>query len=124
MQVFLFIIGAVALVAGVVTIGYGIPINQFSFGNTLIIVGTTAAIGGLIVIALGAVASQLQRLGNVMTARLPQRFGRPDATEHAIEKAASAPFAPKPTPAPAVQEPQPVEPAPVDPSLDAPPAAA
>lgn len=126
MQLFLFIIGAVALVAGVVTIGYGIPINQFSFGNTLIIVGTMAAIGGLIVIALGAVASQLQRLGDVVAARLPQRLGRPDVADHAIEKAGPAPFAPKPMPAAPIQAPQPVEPppaAPVVPPPDAPPVA-
>jgi hypothetical protein len=127
MQVFLFIIGAVALVAGVVTIGYGIPINQFSFGNTLIIVGTTAAVGGLIVIALGAVAAQLQRLGDVMAARLPQRLGRFDAAEHAVEKPVPAPFTPKPAPASTVRESQPVEPpptVPVAPPLDAPPLAA
>ncbi|HEU5019347.1 MAG TPA: hypothetical protein VFT69_15410 [Pseudolabrys sp.] len=127
MQFFLFILGAVALVAGVATIGYGIPINQFSFGNTLIVVGTMSAIGGLIVIALGAVASQLQRLGDVVATRLPQRLGRSEAAEHVIEKPAPVPFTPKPVPAPAIQEPPPVETpaaAPVAPPRDAPPAAA
>ena len=34
---------------GVGMAGFGIPINEFSFGNTLIIAGTTAVVGGLIV---------------------------------------------------------------------------
>jgi len=47
MSVLLIVVGAIVLVAGVGMIGFGIPINEFSFGNTLIASGTTAAIGGL-----------------------------------------------------------------------------
>ncbi|MGC1828133.1 MAG: hypothetical protein WA723_21055, partial [Pseudolabrys sp.] len=56
MPALLFGIGAFALFAGLVMVGFGIPINEFSFGNTLISAGTTAAVGGLIIIALGIVA--------------------------------------------------------------------
>ena len=56
MPALLFGIGVFALFAGLVMIGFGVPINEFSFGNTLIGAGTTAAVGGLIIIGLGAVA--------------------------------------------------------------------
>ena len=56
MSVLLFGVGAFALFAGLVMVGFGIPINEFSFGNTLIIAGTTAAVGGLIIIGFGVVA--------------------------------------------------------------------
>jgi hypothetical protein len=50
MAVLLFSVGTFALVAGLVMVGFGIPINEFSFGNTLISAGTTAAVGGLIIL--------------------------------------------------------------------------
>jgi hypothetical protein len=77
MSILLFVVGAVAFAIGVAMIGFGIPINEFSFGNTLIIAGTTAAIGGLIVFALGLAVSQLQRLADALTMRTPVRPGRP-----------------------------------------------
>jgi hypothetical protein len=58
-------------------IGFGIPVNEFSFGNTLIVSGVTAVAGGLIVIALGVVVSQLQRIAEALTARTPIKSGRP-----------------------------------------------
>ena len=76
MSTLLFIVGAITLVLGTTTIGYGIPINEFSFGNTLIIAGTTAAVGGLIVIGLGAVVAHLQRVANAMAVRAPIRPNR------------------------------------------------
>jgi hypothetical protein len=62
----LFIVGAVVLLLGIVVVGFGIPVQEFSFGNTLIITGATTATGGLIVVALGAVVSQLQRLNDAL----------------------------------------------------------
>jgi hypothetical protein len=70
-------VGAVALVAGAVMIGFGIPINEFSFGNTLIAAGTTAFVGGLIVIGLGLVLVQLQRIAEALASRTPIRSSRP-----------------------------------------------
>src|SRR5262249_26006814 len=39
---------------GFVAIGFGIPINEFTLGTTLIVAGTTALTGGLIQIGLAA----------------------------------------------------------------------
>jgi hypothetical protein len=67
MPALLFGIGIFALFAGLVMVGFGIPINEFSFGNTLISSGTTAAVGGLIIIGLGLVVGQLRRVVEVLT---------------------------------------------------------
>jgi hypothetical protein len=69
MSVVLYIVGAIAVMIGVAMVGYGIPINEFSFGNTLIVAGTTAAIGGLIVGALGVAVAHLQRMMELLGGR-------------------------------------------------------
>ena len=75
MPALLFGIGAFALFAGLVMVGFGIPINEFSFGNTLISAGTTAAVGGLIIIALGIVAGQVRRVAEALAGQLPRGLG-------------------------------------------------
>src|SRR5471032_755713 len=109
MTFLLFVLGAFAAVAGAVLIGFGIPINEFSFGNTLIIAGTTTAVGGLIVIALGVVVSQLRRLQDALAIWAPSRSGRPlDVFEPAAGSRAAPgqmPFPPKPKSEPVVLEP-------------------
>ena len=73
MSLLLFIVGAIALMAGVSMAAYGIPINEFSFGNTLIVAGCSLAAGGLIVIGLGAVVAQLHRIAETLTVWSPGR---------------------------------------------------
>src|SRR5262245_31256737 len=77
MAVLLFSIGAFALVTGLVMVGFGIPINEFSFGNTLISAGTTAAVGGLIIIAIGVAVGQLRRIAGMLADDLPARYAQP-----------------------------------------------
>ena len=77
MAVLLFSVGTFALVAGLVMVGFGIPINEFSFGNTLINAGITAAVGGLIVIALGVAVGQLRRIAEVLAGDLPAGYAQP-----------------------------------------------
>jgi hypothetical protein len=76
MSVLLFGVGAFAVVVGAVLIAFGIPINEFSFGNTLILAGTVAFVGGLIVVGLGLVVSQLQRLAEALATRAPIKSSR------------------------------------------------
>jgi len=64
-------------VAGLVMVGFGIPINEFSFGNTLISAGTTAAVGGLIIIALSVAVGQLRRIAELLAGDLPARYAQP-----------------------------------------------
>src|SRR5882757_873982 len=77
MSVVLYAVGAFAALAGVAMIGFGIPDNAFSFGNTLIISGVTALVGGLIVASLGVVVAQLQRLAEALVSRTAARPSRP-----------------------------------------------
>lgn len=77
MSVVWFVVGAVVAAVGVGMVGYGIPINEFTFGNTLIISGTTAIVGGLIVMAVGAAVAQLQRLTETLATRPPVRSSKP-----------------------------------------------
>jgi len=56
-------------------IGFGIPINEFGIGNTLISAGTTAVVGGLVLIGLGATLRELRAVAETV-----QSPGWPDAT--------------------------------------------
>jgi hypothetical protein len=53
-------VGALAALIGVVTIGIGIPVKEFSFGNTLIVAGTLGLCTGLILLGLSVVATELR----------------------------------------------------------------
>jgi len=77
MSVLLFMAGAVAAVAGGIMVAFGVPVKEFSFGNTLILAGTTAIVGGLIVVGLGVVVAQLQRIAEMLGARPLARSTRP-----------------------------------------------
>src|SRR5512144_3270343 len=77
MPALLYGIGVFALFAGLVMIGFGVPINEFSFGNTLIGAGTTAGIGGLIIIGLSVVAGQMRRVAEALTVQSSARLGQP-----------------------------------------------
>src|ERR1700687_5774904 len=77
MSVLLFVVGAIAAMVGVGMVGYGIPINEFSFGNRHIVGGTTATVGGLIFIAISAAVSKLQRVAETLAMSTPVRSSRP-----------------------------------------------
>ena len=109
MPAILYGIGAFALFAGLVMIGFGIPINEFSFGNTLISAGTTAVVGGLILFGLGIVAGQLRRVAEALAAGPPAALVQPNDTFENTDSSPAAPSQgrmafpsrPKPEPYPA-----------------------
>src|SRR6266550_1950224 len=103
MMVLLLIAGIGFLLAGVLTIGVGIPVKEFSFGNTLILTGTVAACTGIIMLGLWMVVRELKNIA--------RRLGPGPATEDegllfspdrlAAENASNAePSAPSPPPWP------------------------
>jgi hypothetical protein len=104
------------LIVGVGAVGFGIPINEFSFGNTLIGAGMTATAGGLIVIALGAVVAQLHRLTETLAESASARPGRAAAAFDAPGAGPLAtgrpPFPPRQRSESAVPAPPPFAPAP------------
>ena len=126
MSVLLFVVGAIAAMVGVGMVGYGIPINEFSFGNTLIVAGTTAVVGGLIVIAISAAVSKLQRIAETLATRTPVRSSRPiemfepPSGSRAAPMPGQIPFPPRPKSEAAVREAQP----PADMAVEDHPAAA
>ena len=73
MTLVLMAVGLLATAAGLLTIGFGIPINAFSLGNTLIISGTIAVVGGLILIGLAPVLGQLRRIAEALKSKAPVR---------------------------------------------------
>jgi hypothetical protein len=60
MIIALLIAGIGFLLAGLLGIAYGIPIKEFSFGNTMIIAGAITACTGMIMIALCVVVRELK----------------------------------------------------------------
>jgi hypothetical protein len=71
----LLVVGVLVTATGLVTIGFGIPINAFSLGNTLIITGAVAVVGGLILIGLAAAVRQLGRIAESLGGRPVPRPG-------------------------------------------------
>ena len=69
MSFVLLLVGILATATGVALIGFGIPINEFSLGNTLILAGTTALTGGLVIITLSRALSQLARIADALSGR-------------------------------------------------------
>ena len=61
--------GALAMLAGLGAIAWGIPVKEFSVGNTLILSGTLGVCSGLILFGLAAVLSELK----IISHRLRQR---------------------------------------------------
>ena len=63
----MLVAGIGCLLAGLLAIGFGIPVKEFSFGNTLILSGAVAACTGLMILGLWVVVRELkgiaQRLG-------------------------------------------------------------
>ncbi len=66
-MVVMLVAGIGCLLAGLLAIGFGIPVKEFSFGNTLILAGAVAACTGFVILGLWVVVRELkniaQRLG-------------------------------------------------------------
>jgi len=60
----LLVAGFVVFVAGVVTVVFGIPIKDFSFGDTLVVSGAIVTCTGLIMISLSVVVRELRRVAD------------------------------------------------------------
>jgi len=70
------------MAAGFVTIGFGIPINAFSLGNTLILSGSIAVATGLLLIAFAAIHARLRRIQAALLGQVPGRAARaPESVE-------------------------------------------
>src|SRR5665213_995263 len=100
MSLLLYVVGAISVMLGMGMFVFGIPVHEFSFGNTLIVAGTTAAVGGLIVIAIGVAVAQLQKVAELLAVRPAVKTSRPlEMTETpVVSRSVSGriPFPPRP----------------------------
>ena len=76
--VVLLLAGMGLLLAGLVAIGFGIQINEFSFGNTLIVAGTMAACSGMLLVGLWMAVRELKKIA--------RRLGPADATAESARR--------------------------------------
>jgi len=112
MPLLLIVVGVIIAVLGLGAVAYGIPVKEFSFGNTLIIAGTIGTIGGLVLLAIGAMIRQLRHIADMLAAHpLP---GQPiESFEAAAAPTAPLtriPFPSRPKAETATQEPPPAAP--------------
>jgi hypothetical protein len=90
MMTALLVAGIGFILAGLLGIGLGIPVKEFSFGNTLILAGVVVACTGMLMLALWMVARELKHIAQLLssgTARagtLPKLAAAPrdQAAEH------------------------------------------
>src|SRR6185295_12484394 len=85
-MVFVMLVAGIGLVlAGLLAIGFGIPIKEFSTGNTLILAGVIGVCSGVIMLGLWTTVRELKniarRLGN----------GLPEAREESRGEASGRP---------------------------------
>jgi len=76
MPVVLQVLGSLIGVAGLLMIGFGLPIRYQNLDNTMISAGVTAVVGGLVLIGLGAALRELRKLLRAM-----ERAGMPASVD-------------------------------------------
>jgi hypothetical protein len=104
MSVILFAFGVLIAGAGLITIGFGFPINEFNADKPWIIAGTTALIGGLLLVGLSAAVQQLTRIAETLRARPVPRPTRPaEVLEPALRAAPANIPAPPPAADPRIE---------------------
>ena len=64
MTIGMLVAGIGCLLAGLLAIGFGIPINEFGLGNTLILAGSVAACSGLIILSLWVAVRELKSIAS------------------------------------------------------------
>ena len=108
MSFVLMLVGILATALGAILIGFGIPINEFSLGNTLILAGTVTAAGGVIIFALSRVVAQLSRIAEHLASRplAPAMAAGADPFDPSRSPPAPRPRADMPAPAPRAPEPR------------------
>jgi hypothetical protein len=109
----LLIAGIAVLAAGLLAVAFGIPVKEFSFGNTLILAGAAAACTGVIMLGLAVVVRELQNIARRLGPANPASAGRAKGEP---QLPAAAPDQPAPEnpdgPEPASKQPPSASPAP------------
>src|SRR3954447_8099315 len=75
MMIMLLIAGIAVLAAGLLAVAFGIPVKEFSFGNTLILAGAAAACTGVIMLGLAVVVHELKNIARRLGPANPREVG-------------------------------------------------
>ncbi|HET7849835.1 MAG TPA: hypothetical protein VFL51_12320 [Pseudolabrys sp.] len=93
MLILLFLCSLICLAAGAAMIVFGVPVKEFSFGDTLITGGIVAVVGGLVLGGIGFAIVHLQRIMEALTTQsLRQLQGREPQTAGAPVSRAGLPL--------------------------------
>jgi hypothetical protein len=95
MMIAMMVAGVAAVLAGLLVILYGIPIREFGFGNTLILIGVIGICTGMMLLALSAVLAELKVIARRL---MDSRIGS-ETRPRPILPAASEPAQPVESPA-------------------------
>ena len=88
-MMFVMLVAAIGLVlAGLLAIGFGIPIKEFSTGNTLIIAGVIGVCSGAIMVALWIAVRELKNIARRLGTGMPEARG--EATVRPVLPVAAA----------------------------------
>jgi hypothetical protein len=117
MTIGVLVAGIGLVLAGLLAIGFGIPVKEFSFGNTLILTGVMAVCSGMIMLALWMAVRELKNIARRLGAGMPEPRGEitvrpvlpPGATREAAPGDGGMPFS-RDEPATAGAEPPPPPP--------------
>ena len=91
MIIVLQVVGGLAVLLGLAAAIYGIPIQEFSFGNTLIQAGTVGFCTGLLLLGLSVVAMELRQLSRRLATARPGGEPRPRPALPPVAAATAAP---------------------------------
>ena len=94
MAIGVLVAGIGLVLAGLLAIGFGVPVKEFSFGNTLILIGALGVCSGAIMIALWMAIRELKIIGRRLGAGMPEPRGeitvRPVLPPGAVREGAPA----------------------------------
>lgn len=88
-MIFLLVAGIVFLLAGAASILFGVPVKEFSFGNTLILSGVVGGCTGAMLVGLSFVAREIRALA-VATAAAGAAAQKPAAKSRSVFPPAAA----------------------------------
>jgi len=90
-MMFVMLVAGIGLVVGgLLAIGFGIPVKEFSFGNTLILTGAIGVCTGLIMLGLAATVRELKNIARRLGAGISAASGADIALQPAVPPAGRA----------------------------------
>src|SRR5579871_391530 len=91
MIVVLQVAGVAAMLIGLATIGMGIPVKEFSFGNTMILSGTVGLCTGMLLLGMSVVALEVRMMARRLAGVRPDQDPRARPTLPPFPAAAGVP---------------------------------